>query len=164
MTEVPAFHVRTDVTTHGTFVIERDYPKPADQVFAAFSTAAAKRAWFRPPAEWAMEPAEFDFTVGGAERHVSVSPDGIRHGYDGRYVDIVTDARIVFSYAMDYNGERLSVSLVTVEFAPTASGTHMTFTEQGAYFLDGDRDQIVAGREWGTRIGLDQLDGYLAAD
>ena len=62
---------------------------------------------------------------------------------------------------MDYNGEPLSASLVTVEFEATTSGTHMTFTEQGAYYLEGDRDEIVGGREWGTRIGLDQLDNYL---
>jgi uncharacterized protein YndB with AHSA1/START domain len=161
MTEAPAFHIRTDVTTHGTFVIERDYPTSPEKVFEAFSTAEAKRAWFRPPADWSMEPAEFEFVAGGAERHVSVSPDGVRHGYNGHYIDIVNDARIVFSYAMDYNGEPLSASLVTAEFAATKSGTHMTFTEQGAYYLEGDRDQIVAGREWGTSIGLDQLTTYL---
>jgi uncharacterized protein YndB with AHSA1/START domain len=161
MTDVPAFHIRTDVTTHGTFVIERDYPTTPEKVFEAFSTAEAKRAWFRPPAGWSMEPAEFVFAIGGAERHVSISPDGTRHGYNGHYIDIVKDARIVFSYAMDYNGEPLSASLVTAEFAGTKSATHMTFTEQGAYYLEGDRDQIVAGREWGTSIGLDQLATYL---
>jgi uncharacterized protein YndB with AHSA1/START domain len=161
MTEAPPFHIRTDVTTHGTFVIERDYPTPPEKVFAAFSTAAAKRAWFRPPADWSMEPAEFEFVAGGAERHVSVSPDGARHGYDGHYIDIVKDTRIVFSYAMDYNGEPLSASLVTAEFAATNSGTHLTFTEQGAYYLEGDHEQITAGREWGTRFGLDQLASYL---
>lgn len=162
MSNAPVFDIRTDVTTHATFMIERDFAVPPGKAFAAFATAAAKRAWFRPPADWTMEPDEFDFTVGGAERHVSVSPDGVRHGYDGHYLDIVDDTRIVFSYVMDYNGEPLSASLVTVQFAATDAGTRMTFTEQGAYYLEGDPDELAAGREWGTRHGLDQLEVYLA--
>lgn len=161
MTEALAPHIRNDATTHGTFVIERAFPVSPERAFSAFSSAQAKRTWFRPPADWTMEPADFEFRVGGAERHVSVSPDGVRHGYRGQYLDIVPAARIVFCYAMDYNGQPLSASLVTVEFAPTESGSRMTFTEQAAYFLAGDRDRIVGDREEGTRIGLDQLEDYL---
>jgi uncharacterized protein YndB with AHSA1/START domain len=162
MTESMTFHIRTDVTTHGTFVIERDYPVDPARVFAAFATAESKRAWFRPPDDWTVEVAAFEFVAGGAERHVSISPDGARHGYDGRYIDIADNARIVFSYAMDMNGVPLSASLVTVQLAASDSGTHMTFTEQGAYYLEGDQNEIVAGREWGTKVGLDQLDDFLA--
>ena len=162
MTEGLTFDIRTDVTTHGTFVIERDFAVPPTRAFAAFTTEESKRAWFRPPADWTVEPERFEFTVGGAERHVSVSPDGARHGYDGRYLDIADGERIVFSYTMDFNGVPLSASLVTVQFTPTDAGTHMTFTEQGAYFLDGDPAAITSGREMGTRIGLDQLGSYLA--
>jgi uncharacterized protein YndB with AHSA1/START domain len=159
--EIPAFHIRTDVTTHGTFTIERDLSAPTAKVFTAFATADAKRAWFTPPADWTVEPEAFEFKVGGAERHVSISPDGTRHGYDGHYIDIVEDTRIVFSYAMDYNGVPLSASLVTVQLTATDGGTHLTFTEQGAYYLEGDRDAIVAGREAGTHPGLDQLEAYV---
>jgi hypothetical protein len=48
-----------------------------------------------------------------------------------------------------------------VQLAATGSGTHLTFTEQGAYYLEGDRDAIVAGREAGTHPGLDQLEAYV---
>lgn len=163
MSEAPTFDIRSDVTTHGTFVIERDFAVPPAKAFAAFATEEAKRAWFRPPSDWMVEPETFEFAVGGAERHVSVSPDGARHGYDGRYLDIAEGERIIFTYTMDFDGVPLSASLVTVQLTPNDAGTHMTFTEQGAYFLEGDPTAITAGREMGTQIGIDQLEDYLAS-
>jgi uncharacterized protein YndB with AHSA1/START domain len=54
------------------------------------------------------------------------------------------------------DGTRISVSLATVEFTPTGdSGTHMVFTEQGA-FLDGH--ESPAGRAEGMGSLLDALD------
>ena len=53
---------------------------------------------------------------------------------------------------------RISVSLTTIEFFAVAGGTRLVFTEQGV-FLDGYDD--IAGREEGTRIGLDNLDRQL---
>jgi len=49
---------------------------------------------------------------------------------------------------------RISVSLTTIEFEPDGDGTHLVFTEQGAY-LDGcDNPE---GREEGTRGLSDAL-------
>jgi len=157
----PPLHPRTDVTTHGTFVLERTFAAGRSAVFAAWSSAEAKRQWFQPPEGWVTTPHEFDFRVGGAERHTSTAPDGVRHGYQGRYFDIVPNARLVFGYAMDLDGDPLSVSLVTIEVSDAAGGTRMVFTEQGAYFLDGGAE-LVGGREWGSRLLLDSLERYLA--
>ena len=55
---------------------------------------------------------------------------------------------------MDLDGQRISVSLATIEFKPAGKGTKLIFTEQGA-FLDGYDN--VAGREHGTRELLDSL-------
>jgi uncharacterized protein YndB with AHSA1/START domain len=56
--------------------------------------------------------------------------------YDGRYYDIVTDSRIVYSYEMYVDGARISVSVAAIEFAGSGSSTQLTWTEQGVY-LDG---------------------------
>ena len=62
---------------------------------------------------------------------------------------------------MTLNGERISVSVATVEFAPEGSGTRLTLTEQGV-FLDGlDK---VEDREHGTRELLDKLGTVLAGE
>ncbi len=55
-------------------------------------------------------------------------------------------------------GQRISVSLATVEFDPAGAGTRLTYTEQGAFLDGGDTGAI---REHGTRELLDQLDAYL---
>jgi len=52
------------------------------------------------------------------------------------------------------NQTRMSVSVTTVEFAPTGAVTKMTFTEHGAY-LDGA--DTPAAREHGTRELIDAL-------
>lgn len=55
---------------------------------------------------------------------------------------------------MTMDDQRISVSLATVELAATESGTHLVFTEQGAY-LDG-LDNAQA-RRTGTTAQLDNL-------
>ena len=53
---------------HNTFVIERNYPKPLEQVFAAFADPAKKRRWYAQGEHYDVEEFEMDFRVGGAER------------------------------------------------------------------------------------------------
>jgi hypothetical protein len=57
---------------------------------------------------------------------------------------------------------RFSVSLATIEFATSADGTTLTWTEQGTY-LDGiDGLQAPTRRVGGTTRLLDGLTRYLA--
>ena len=51
-----------------------------------------------------------------------------------------------------------SASLTTVELVPSGSGTHLTYTEQGAFF---DGVDSVKGREEGCRALLGKLDAEL---
>jgi uncharacterized protein YndB with AHSA1/START domain len=74
------------------------------------------------------------------------------------FYDIVPDRRIVYAYDMHLDQRRISVSLATIEFLAVAGGTRLVLTEQGV-FLDGYDD--IAGREEGTRIGLDNLERQL---
>jgi uncharacterized protein YndB with AHSA1/START domain len=85
--------------------------------------------------------------------------DGRTFGYDAEYIDIVPDQRIVYTYAMQVDGEPDSFSIVTVELEEQPAGTAMTYTEQGV-FLDGIDDP--AERERGTTDLLDNLGRYLA--
>ena len=137
--------------THATFVVDRTYDASPGRVFAAFSDPVAKARWFSCHDDSVF--AEFDFRVGGRERHQGGPPGGPSYTVDCRYEDIVVGQRIVYTYAMYLGEQRISVSLVTVELVPTGTATRLSFTEQGAY-LDG---HDVAGREHGTGEGLDRL-------
>jgi uncharacterized protein YndB with AHSA1/START domain len=142
--------------THTTFTIERSYPAEPARVFAALASAEAKERWAdSPEVQEADGPKEFDFRVGGRERFSCKVPDGATYGYDALYYDIVPDQRIVYCYEMYADGARISVSVATIELVKDAVGTHLTYTEQGA-FLDGL--DVAADRKRGTE---EQFDGLL---
>ena len=150
----------TDRTVvHDTFVIDRTYAASPARVFAAFADAETKKQW------WGDDDIEknadhvIDFRVGGRESMSGSVPDGSAlFTFDALYQDIVENSRIVYSYDMTMNGQRISVSVATLEFYANAGGTRLVLTEQGAY-LDGL--DTSAQREEGTRALLDALGTYL---
>ncbi len=142
-------------TEHATFVIERTYDAPPDRVFAAWSSQDAKARWWGP-----SEEHRLDFRVGGSE-HLRARVGEDEYTYEGLYRDIVEGERIVYSYEMQRNGVRISVSVATVELAPAEAGTLLRFTEQGV-FLDGhDQPEL---REHGTGELLDKLAAALGEE
>lgn len=153
--------------THSTFVLERSYPVSPARVFAAWTSAEAKARWFvgASDAMRAAEPMTVDFRVGGQERLVIETGDGTVYTFDGCFQDVVADRRIVETTQMTKDGERISVSLVSVELTPEPTadggeGTRLVLTEHGAY-LDGlDRPEW---REAGTSGQLDALEAELTA-
>jgi uncharacterized protein YndB with AHSA1/START domain len=140
---------------HGTFVLSRTYPVTPDRVFAAWASKEAKARWFGN----VKERLTLDFRVGGSERFSAGPPDGPVHTYEATYQDIVPDQRIVYGYSMKADGDLISVSVTTVEFAGAGQGTTLTFTEQGV-FLDGHDTPAI--REKGTSELLDHLGAALA--
>lgn len=146
---------------HDTFRIERHFDAAPARVFRAFSDPQAKALWFHGPADMRREEDTFDFREGGRETQVSVMPDGTRFGFFVTYVDIVPDERIVYAYEMSLNGQRISVSVATVEVRPGADGgTDFAVTEQGVY-LDGL--DTVAQRRQGTEDLMDNLGKSLSS-
>ena len=141
---------------HGTFTIERDLPHPPARVFAAWADPKAKAAWFAAPRSACTEVIrEQDFKAGGKERLKGQWNTGMTSDFHCVYQDIVPDRRIVYSYNMYVNEQKISVSLATIEFEPATvggkPGTRLILTEQGAY-LDGGIDGHQS-REQGT-LGL----------
>jgi uncharacterized protein YndB with AHSA1/START domain len=151
--------VSTRSTEHATFVIERSFPADTGRVFAAWATAEAKAKWFGPNSDGGPN-LDLDFQVGGRERFAVTTPDGTTYTYIALYKDIVADERIVYTYEMYLNDERMSVSVATIEFAPSGDGTELTMTEQGV-FLDGH--DTVAAREHGTRELIEKLAATVGA-
>ena len=110
---------------HSTFSIERD--------LSAASGPRVLRAC-RPGDEaplagegegWEVFDFTVDFRVGGAETSHFSFQGGPEVSYDATFQDIVTDRRIVFVYRMAVAGKPISVSLATVELAPSGSGTRL---------------------------------------
>ena len=138
---------------HASFAVERVYPAAPARVFAGWSDRDAKARWFS-----CHEGYTLDFRVGGRESNRGGPPGGPVYACDAVFHDIVPDERIVYSYDLRRDDTLLSVSLVTVEFAPAAAGTRLMFTEQGV-FLDGH--DTPEEREHGTAVALDRLPAAL---
>jgi uncharacterized protein YndB with AHSA1/START domain len=158
--------VRDHSVVHSTFMIERTYATAPAGVFAAFSTEEARNHWGetgnpeQPEDKGVNEVTEFDFRAGGRECFTT-SWEGTTYRYEGRYHDILTSSRIVYSYAMYADDSLISVSLATIEFAESGDGTRLTWTEQGAY-LDGyNRADAPEMRKNGTLEMIEGLSAYL---
>ncbi|RYE87010.1 MAG: polyketide cyclase [Hyphomicrobiales bacterium] len=137
---------------HGSFTVTRSYPASPARVFKAWSNPEYKRKWFGSPK--ADNPEDiFEFRVGGREYNAGKMGNDI-FTFDVRYQDIVPDQRIVYTYEMTMNGDRISVSLATIEIEPEGTGSRMTVVEHGA-FLDGL--DTVRQREEGTNALIDAL-------
>jgi uncharacterized protein YndB with AHSA1/START domain len=149
---------------HSTFVLERSYPKPPENVFAAFSDPDKKRRWFGSDDHSQLEQFTMDFREGGSERQYYRFKEGtpfpgIELRNETQYQDIVPNQRIVTSSAMTFGGRRISVSLVTFEFLETAAGTDLICTHQAAFFEGADGPEI---REAGWKTLFDRLAKELA--
>lgn len=142
---------------HGTFDLKRTYPSPRADVFGAFADPERKRQWAHgaPPGAHTL-----DFRVGGRETVQMPGPGGGTFRYEGVIHEIVENERIVYSYSFDMGGGVCGVTLTTVELADAENGgTHLKFTEQGAY-LDG----FDGPKFWesGTSSLLNRLGEHLA--
>ncbi|WP_343071324.1 SRPBCC family protein [Brevibacillus choshinensis] len=138
-------------TSHSTFKLERMYRASLERVFAAWSERSAKARWFQPA-------EEFEFRVGGREFSRGGPPGGPVYTFEAYYQEIVPQERIVYTYSLDQDEIRISVSIVTVEFIPTLDGIKLIFTEQGT-FIDGH--DTPEQREQGTKEMLEQLEKSL---
>ncbi|RAV19389.1 SRPBCC family protein [Paenibacillus contaminans] len=132
---------------HATFVVERTYAASPERVYRAWSDPAAKAKWF-------SKADIFDFRVGGREYSSGGPPEGPVFTFDASYLEIVPEQRIVYTYTLDSDSTRMSVSITTIELIKAEGGTKLIFTEQGAFFDGHDTPEI---REHGTNELLNAL-------
>jgi len=148
------------VVHHSTFTIERTYDASPARVWKAWSQPEAKALWFGGGDDWRSLVAEMDFRVGGTERaRGEWRTSGTTTDFVCRYLDIVPEQRLIYSYDMYVNDQKLSVSLATIELFADGARTKLVLTEQGAY-LDGGADD-AGNRERGTAELMDALGASL---
>jgi len=151
-------------TIHDTFVVERNYPQSPERVFGAFAQPERKRRWYT---EGDHELKEFamDFRIGGNERLHYRFKEG--HPIAGSeilnesdYHDIVPNQRIVVTSKQSLNGKPISITLVTLEFLPSGTGTDLVLTNQGTYVDWPDGAKML---EHGWGVLLERVGKYLAS-
>jgi uncharacterized protein YndB with AHSA1/START domain len=146
---------------HKSFTIERTYPTTVARVFRAHSDPEQKRRWFAEGEGFIVDSYTLDFKVGGFERsRFRFGGDGPPMTFDGVYLDIAANERIVLAYAMTIAGAPMSSSLSTIEIVPDRAGALLRYTEHTA-FVDGN-DGSVARRS-GSLALLERLARELEA-
>jgi uncharacterized protein YndB with AHSA1/START domain len=122
---------------HHTFVIERNFPKPLERVFAAFADPVRKRRWYAE-GDHKIEQYEMNFGVGGSEKlryrfHEGHPIAGSQIEVETIYQDIVPEKRIVMTTKMSMNAKPIEVMVTSFEFLGTPTGTDLVLTHQGTF-------------------------------
>lgn len=136
----------TTTVTPGSFTIERKLDSAPAKVFAALGDARVRKQLFGVT-EDGPGTYRLDFELGGHEYNVGPGPGGKEFVYDAEFRDIVENRRVVYSYEMLMGGQRLSVSVASIELLPEGAGTLLRLEEVGLYF---DGLDTSAQREAGT--------------
>src|SRR5260370_1055992 len=133
---------------HATFHLERSYDAPVARVWKALTDEAAKQKWFAgTPGEWELLERHMDVRVGGSERLKGRWKCGMVSNFDATYHDVIPNERLIYTYWMDLDDKKISVSLATLQLKAAGGKTTLMVTEQAA-FLDGYDD--AGSREHGT--------------
>ena len=135
--------------------IRRTYKQPVAAVYAAWSDPEQMKHWMGPSDDFGEAEVTMDVRVGGRYRLVMHAPNGETHRVGGVYKEIVPNRKLVYTWAWESTPER--ESLVTVEFAPSGTGTEIVVTHQR--FADTEtRDK----HQQGWNGCLDRLGRYLS--
>jgi uncharacterized protein YndB with AHSA1/START domain len=117
--------------TKPSLVIKRKIAATPARCFRAWTDPKELKQWFGPGSNECIL-AETDPRVGGRYRLVMRSEGGEEHDVGGVFREVVTDRKLVFTWAWRTSPER--ESLVTVEFVP--DGTATTLTVKHEQFAD----------------------------
>jgi uncharacterized protein YndB with AHSA1/START domain len=128
---------------------------PAD-VFAAWTDPKKIVLWFGPAQTLTdTVTADMDVRVGGSFRVRFKTEDGEQHDVSGKYLEVLPNERLVFSWAWHSTPERQSQ--VTVMLKPEGEMTFLTLTHD-KFFDEAARD----GHKRGWTGTLDKLERIFA--
>jgi uncharacterized protein YndB with AHSA1/START domain len=141
----------------GPLIVSRTFPAARDLVFSAWSTAEHVKRWFCP-AGYTVPQAEVEFKVGGAFNICMRSPGGEQHWTNGRFVEIVTNERLVIDMEPSAADRApLFRAHTVVSFADVPTGTRMEVT-QSYTLLDPLAAPMIQGAAQGWGQTLDRLE------
>jgi uncharacterized protein YndB with AHSA1/START domain len=151
----------TEVTTsHHTIVVRRSYDAPVALTYRAWSDPEQLKQWYTPgDRTWTVRIEKHDFHVGGVKR-IIFGPPAETFVEDCRYEDIVPERRLCYAMTIARGDNRITTSMVTVEFGSRGRSTDVKVTDQ-LVILDGG--ETVGDRERGWGETLDKLPPVLRA-
>jgi uncharacterized protein YndB with AHSA1/START domain len=145
---------------HATITLERLYSAPVGRVFAEFADPVVRARWSAPSGD-ALIYDEADFRTGGQDRFRCGPQGSPKFSGETFYHLIVPNERVVSTETVDSGGQRLAVSLTTLDFEAVGGETNLTLTVQ-LVSLAGPG--MIEGYESGNRSALENLSTHLKAN
>jgi uncharacterized protein YndB with AHSA1/START domain len=124
-----------------SLTLRRRLNASAAKVYAAWTQPAQLMQWMNPYDNVCIH-AEADVRVGGHFRVLMRGPDGEEIEVSGTYLEVVPDARLVFTWAWRGTPER--ESRVTVILREDGRATELTLKHEG-FFDEAARDDHEGG-------------------
>lgn len=146
--------------------VERDFNAPVEKVWKAWTDPALLQKWWGPK-PWVAKTKSMDFTVGGAWLYVMEGPDGQQHWSIVKFTAIEDGSRFAADAIFcDEHGTTIPGAPVghwDNKFVAAGDKTKvlvdLTFDEEADFKM-----LVEMGFEGGFTMGLNQLDGVLAAE
>jgi len=136
-------------------VVRRTFEAPPRLVFKAWTTPELLQRWWAPRSSGArLVDCQLDVRAGGAYRFVFGLPDGRSMTFFGKYVEVVTDARLVWTNEESDDG---AVSTLTLE----EQGGRTLLVLSELYPTKAAADRSIEGMEEGMPEQFEQLDELL---
>lgn len=137
-------------------LVTRRFDAPLAAVYDAWSRADRFRLWWPPASSGVLlRSCEMDVRTGGGYRLAFGAAGQEGMVFHGRYLDVVPQARMVWTNEEDGAGP-----VTTVTFAPDGAGTLVTWHE--AHPSRDGAEEACAGIEGMMPEQFAQLDAYLA--
>jgi uncharacterized protein YndB with AHSA1/START domain len=143
---------------HATIVLERTYSAPLERVFSEFADPVARARW-SPPSNDVLIYDQTDFRAGGRDLFRCGPQDDAKFRGETLYHLIVPNKRVVSSETLDADGQRLAVSLSTLDFEATGEGTNLKLTVQMVSLVGAG---MIESYQSGNNSALENLARHLS--
>jgi uncharacterized protein YndB with AHSA1/START domain len=145
---------------HATITLERTYRAPLERVFSEFADPVARARW-SPPSNDVLIYDQADFRAGGRDVFRCGPRSDPKFRGETLYHLIVPNKRVVSSETLDTDGQRLAVSLNTLDFETTGEGTHLRLTVQMVSLVGAG---MIESYESGNKGALENLSRHLGGN
>ena len=143
---------------HATITLERTYRAPLERVYSEFADPVARARW-SPPSDDVLIYDQTDFRAGGRDLFRCGPRNDPKFRGETLYHLIVPNRCVVSSETLDADGQRLAVSLSTLDLEATGESTNLKLTLQMVSWAGAG---MIEGYESGNKSALENLARHLS--